>query len=159
VQGSIDVVIDIVGGSQTVDLLDLLRPGGRYAVAVAIGGPIAEIDLRIVYLKDLSLLGCTVQDHEVFENLVGYIERNEIRPVVCKTYPLSAIAEAQEDFLSKRHTRKLVLLPPSATSAHTTTDTNGTEAVQRKSSQIDLFRPAAAKPKRWISLQRRGALR
>lgn len=87
-QGSIDVVIDIVGGSQTADLLCLLRPGGRYAVAGAIGGPIAEIDLRTVYLKDLSLFGCTFQDDEVFENLVGYIERNEIRPVVSKTYPV-----------------------------------------------------------------------
>ncbi|GAA1790918.1 alcohol dehydrogenase family protein [Pseudarthrobacter sulfonivorans] len=127
---SVDVVIDIVGGSQTADLLDLLRPGGRYAIAGAIGGPLAEIDLRTVYLKDLSLFGCTFQDDEVFDNLVGYIERNEIRPIVSKTYPLSAIAEAQEDFLSKQHTGKLVLLPPSVLRAGTTPDTITTEAAQ-----------------------------
>ena len=93
-------------------LLDLLRPGGRYAISGAIGGPLAEIDLRTVYLKDLSLLGCTFQEDEVFENLVGYVERGEVRPVVSATYPLSEIARAQEDFLAKKHTGKLVLVPP-----------------------------------------------
>ena len=45
-RGSVDLVIDLVGGSQFPHLLDLLRPGGRYAVSGAIGGPVAEIDLR-----------------------------------------------------------------------------------------------------------------
>jgi NADPH:quinone reductase-like Zn-dependent oxidoreductase len=48
----------------------------------------------------------------VFENLISYIERGEIRPLVAKTYPLKDIAQAQEDFLSKRFTGKLVLIPP-----------------------------------------------
>ena len=107
-----DVVIDLVGGPQFSQLLDLLRPGGRYAVAGAIGGPIAEIDLRTLYLKDLSLFGCTFQEDEVFENLIGYVERGEIRPVVSRTDPLGEIAQAQEDFLSKGHIGKLVLIPP-----------------------------------------------
>ncbi|MGF1612180.1 MAG: alcohol dehydrogenase family protein [Kiloniellales bacterium] len=110
---SIDVVVDLVGGPQWPRLLDLLVRGGRYATAGAIAGPIVELDLRTLYLKDLSIFGCTYQDEVVFENLVGYIERNEIRPVVAKTYPLSEIATAQRDFVAKRHTGKLVLIPPS----------------------------------------------
>lgn len=111
-RSSVDVVIDIVGGRQAANLLELLRPGGRYAIAGAIDGPHAEIDLRTIYLKDLRLLGCTFQDDEVFENLIGYIERNEVRPVVSNTYPLADIARAQQDFLDKKHTGKLVLIPP-----------------------------------------------
>ncbi|MEO9094138.1 MAG: alcohol dehydrogenase family protein [Microbacteriaceae bacterium] len=114
-QNSLDVVIDVVGGAQTAQLLELLRSGGRYVIAGAIGGPHATIDLRTIYLKDLSLLGCTFQDDVVFENLIGYIERNEFRPVVSKTYPLAAIASAQQDFLSKQHAGKIVLLPPAVT--------------------------------------------
>jgi NADPH:quinone reductase-like Zn-dependent oxidoreductase len=109
---SVDVVVDLVGGAQFPRLLDLLRPGGRYAISGAVGGPITEIDLRTLYLKDLSLLGCTFQEDDVFENLVGYVERGEVRPVVARTYRLDEIARAQEDFLAKRHTGKLVLLPP-----------------------------------------------
>ena len=111
-RSSVDVVIDLVGGPRFSQLLDLLRPGGRYAIAGAIGGPIAEIDLRTLYLKDLSLFGCTFQEDEVFENLIGYVERGEVRPVVSRTYPLDEIARAQEDFLKKEHIGKLVLVPP-----------------------------------------------
>lgn len=110
-EGSIDVVVDLVAGDQWPSFLDVLRRGGRYATAGAIAGPLAQIDVRTLYLKDLTLFGCTFQEDEVFENLVSYIEAGEIRPLVAQTYPLSEIAKAQEDFLAKKHTGKLVLVP------------------------------------------------
>ncbi|MFO1049033.1 MAG: zinc-binding dehydrogenase, partial [Geminicoccaceae bacterium] len=109
---AVDVVIDVVGGHAMPRLLDLLVRGGRYAVAGAIAGPMAQIDLRTIYLKDLSLMGCTFQDDEVFANLVSHIEAGAIRPIVARTYPLAEIVRAQQDFLSKAHTGKLVLIPP-----------------------------------------------
>ena len=111
-RASVDVVIDLVGGPRCPQLFELLRGGGRYAISGAIGGPLAEIDLRTIYLNDLSLFGCTFQEDEVFANLIAYVERDEVRPVVSRTYPLHAIARAQEDFLKKEHVGKLVLIPP-----------------------------------------------
>jgi len=49
----------------------------------------------------------------MFTNLIGYIERKEICPLVEKKYPLQYIKKAQEGFLSKKYTGKLVLIPPS----------------------------------------------
>jgi NADPH:quinone reductase-like Zn-dependent oxidoreductase len=109
---SIDVVIDLVAGPKWSELLDVLRRGGRYAVAGAIAGPLVELDVRTLYLKDLTFFGCTFQDRIVFENLVSYVEHGEIKPLVSKTYPLSEIHQAQEDFIAKKFTGKLVLLPP-----------------------------------------------
>ncbi len=109
---SIDVVIDLVAGPAWPTLLELLTRGGRYVTAGAIAGPLVELDVRTLYLKDLTLVGCTFQEDAVFENLVSYIENGEIRPVVAKTYPLADIAAAQRDFLAKKFTGKLVLLPP-----------------------------------------------
>ena len=60
-QESVDVVIDVVGGAQFPSLLKVLRRRGRYAVAGAISGPVVELDLRTLYLKDLRLLGCYPQ--------------------------------------------------------------------------------------------------
>ena len=111
-ENSVDVVIDVVGGEDWPNLLRVLRQGGRYAIAGAIAGPIAEIDLRTLYLKDLTLYGCTFQEDEVFTNLISYVEAGEIRPIVAKTYPLNEIHRAQEDFLSKAHLGKLVLIIP-----------------------------------------------
>jgi NADPH:quinone reductase-like Zn-dependent oxidoreductase len=108
---TVDAVIDVVGGRQFPALLDILRRGGRYAVAGAIAGPSVELDLRTLYLKDLHLLGCTVLEPEVFGNLVRYIERGEIRPLVAAVHPLRDIVRAQQEFLSKRHIGKIVLIP------------------------------------------------
>ena len=109
---SVDAVIDLVAGPSWPGLLDILRRGGRYATAGAIAGPLVALDVRTLYLKDLTLLGCTFQEDAVFENLVAYIERGEIRPLVAKTFPLSDIRRAQEEFLAKTFVGKLVLIPP-----------------------------------------------
>lgn len=108
---TIDVVIDVAGGPQWAELLDALKRGGRYAVSGAIAGPMVELDLRTLYLKDLRLLGCTILEPQVFANLVGYIERGEIRPVLAGTFPLKDIVRAQQEFLAKGFVGKLVLLP------------------------------------------------
>ena len=108
---SVDAVADVVGGAQFGELLSVLRRGGRYAVAGAIGGPIVPLDLRTLYLKDLRLCGCTVLDDGVFEALVSYIERGEILPLLAGVHPLKDIVLAQQEFLQKRHVGKIVLIP------------------------------------------------
>ncbi|MFT6407071.1 MAG: NADPH:quinone reductase-like Zn-dependent oxidoreductase [Arenicella sp.] len=112
-ENTVDVVIDLVAGPKWPSLLEVLKRGGRYATSGAIAGPMVELDMRTLYLKDLSFYGATFQPDEVFENLVGYIERGEIKPVLAKTYRLSDIVNAQQDFLEKKHTGKLVLIPGS----------------------------------------------
>ena len=109
---SIDVVVDLVAGPGWPALLDVLVRGGRYITAGAIAGPMVELDVRTLYLKDLTLYGSTFQDDAVFENLVGYINRDEIRPLVSATFALAEIAEAQQQFLDKKFFGKLVLIPP-----------------------------------------------
>lgn len=107
-----DVVVDVVAGPRWGALLTVLRRGGRYVTSGAVAGPIVELDVRTLYLKDLTLLGATYQPPDVVADLVGYIERGEVRPLVHATYPLSDIARAQADFLTKEHVGKLVLVPP-----------------------------------------------
>ncbi len=107
-----DAVIDVVGGSDWPMFIEALRPGGRYAVSGAIAGPMVEADLRTIYLNDITLYGCTYQPAYVFGALVDMINQGKIRPLVSKTYPLSEIATAQEDFVSKTYPGKLVLIPP-----------------------------------------------
>lgn len=107
-----DVAIDVVGGPGWGAVIEALVPGGRYAVSGAIAGPVVEVDLRTIYLNDLTIFGCTFQPAEVFARLVGIINAGLIRPLVAQTYPLREIATAQADFAAKRFAGKLVLLPP-----------------------------------------------
>lgn len=108
-EDAFDVVLDLVGGPRWPGLLDALVPRGRYVTSGAIAGPIVELDLRTLYLKDLALIGSTRQDARVFTDLVRYIEAEEIRPVVAQTYPLSQLRAAQEAFLDKSHMGKIAI--------------------------------------------------
>ncbi|MDV7105530.1 alcohol dehydrogenase family protein [Vibrio sp. TH_r3] len=111
---SVTVVIDLVAGEQWSDFLEVLTPKGRYAVSGAIGGAMVELDVRTLYLKDLSFFGCTVLEPEVFPNLVNVIEQRKIKPLVAQTFALNEINEAQATFLQKKHIGKLVLKVNSA---------------------------------------------
>ncbi len=106
---SMDVVVDLVAGDKLPALLDVLRPKGRYAIAGAVGGPMVDLDMRTLYLKDLSFFGCTVLEPEVFGNLVKRIETGVIEPLVAATFPLREINAAQVAFGDKAYTGKIVL--------------------------------------------------
>jgi NADPH:quinone reductase-like Zn-dependent oxidoreductase len=108
---AIDVVVDNVAGPGFGTLLAALRRGGRYVSSGAIAGAAVALEMQTFYLRDLTLIGCTAWDEPVFGNLISYIERGEIRPLVAMTYPLDAIADAQTAFLKKEHVGKIVLIP------------------------------------------------
>ena len=109
---SIDVVIDLVAGERWQSTLNVLKNGGRYITSGAIAGPFVELDVRTLYLKDLTIMGATYQDKICFENLIKYIEGKRIRPLVAKSFPLKKIKEAQKMFLKKQFVGKIVLEIP-----------------------------------------------
>ena len=110
--GKCDVVADVVGGDAFPMVIDLLCRGGRYVASGAIAGPIVQLDLRALYLKDLEMHGATVMPVGVFARLVKYIENEEINPLLAKTFPLQEIHAAQKAFLEKKHFGNIVLRPP-----------------------------------------------
>ena len=71
-----------------------------------------EFDMRDMYLKDITLMGCTAWDVTVFPNLISCIEKSEIKPLLAVTYPLARIADAQRAFQEKGFVGKIVLVPP-----------------------------------------------
>ena len=107
----ITVVADVVGGDQWASLIDVLERGGRYTIAGAIAGPIVPLDLRTLYLRDLTFTGSTVIPQSVLRNIVTYIERGDIKPMLAATYPLKELRTAQAAFIAKEHTGNIVVVP------------------------------------------------
>ena len=99
--GGADVLADVVAGEQFASLFEVIRRGGHYTTAGAIAGPIVPLDVRTLYLNDLTMHGCTVLEPAVFANLVRYIEDGEIQPIVAGTFPLRDLADAQRAFMAK----------------------------------------------------------
>lgn len=107
----IDVVADLVGGAIFNDLLRILRAEGRYTTAGAIAGPVVQLDLRTMYLKQLALHGSSQGTRGDFRRIVRYIEEGRIKPLVGGVYPLSEFHRAQGDFMAKSFVGKLVVVP------------------------------------------------
>lgn len=104
-----DAVIDLVAGPRRPDMIAGLRRGGQYVTAGAIAGPIVELDVRSLYLRDLTLFGSTYQYDNVLPDVIGYIERDELKPVIAREFPIKEIRAAQEAFLKKTHIGKIVI--------------------------------------------------
>ena len=109
-QDTVTVVADVVGGAYWPTLIDALARGGRYTCAGAIAGPMVEMDLRTFYLRDLTFTGATIVPPGVFADLVGYIERGEVKPLLAQTFPLKELHAAQEAFIAKQHIGNIVVV-------------------------------------------------
>jgi NADPH:quinone reductase-like Zn-dependent oxidoreductase len=107
----IDVVADLVAGPHFNDLLRILRPEGRYTTAGAIAGPVVELDLRTLYLKQLQINGSSQGRRSDFRRLLGHVLAGRIRPLLHATYRLSDFHHAQRDFMGKDYVGKLVVVP------------------------------------------------
>ena len=107
--GGVDTLADVVGGPMFAELFATVRRGGHYTVAGAIAGPVVGLDLRTLYLRDITMHGCTVAPPHVFANLVRYIETGQLAPLVAASYPLDRLRNAQEDFLRKDHVGTIVI--------------------------------------------------
>ncbi|MEB3830844.1 alcohol dehydrogenase family protein [Phormidium sp. CCY1219] len=107
----ISVCVDVVGGDYFEVIFKALSIGGRYVTAGAIAGPLVSLDLRDLIYKDVEMKGATRLEAEVFQRLVGYIDRGLLKPQVAKVFPLSEIKAAQKFFQSKRFFGKVAIVP------------------------------------------------
>ena len=107
----VDVVADVVAGATWPQLIGALARGGRYTCAGAIAGPMVEFDIRTFYLRDLTFTGATVVPPGMFADLVGYIERGEVKPMLAEVHALENLREAQASFIAKRHVGNIVVKP------------------------------------------------
>ena len=107
----VDVALDVVGGPGFSELVATLQTSGRLAVVGAIAGPMVQVDLRQIYLRQRHIIGSTMHTKQTFGRLVELARRGAVGPVVAETYPLSRFAAAQAAFGRKDFVGKLVLRP------------------------------------------------
>jgi NADPH:quinone reductase-like Zn-dependent oxidoreductase len=94
----VDVVIDSVGSATWDSSLKCLGKAGRLATCGATAGPVAEMDLRVLWRKQIHLHGSTMANDREFRAVMALLGTGKLRPVVDRVFPLSE-AQAAEMYL------------------------------------------------------------
>lgn len=107
--GGLDAVLDVVAGAGLTEGLEVLRDGGRWIVAGALGGADPHLDVRRLYTRNLVLVGSSMHTPAHFRALVEIARNGDVRPVIAATFALDDVHRAQAELATRRHIGKLVL--------------------------------------------------
>jgi NADPH:quinone reductase-like Zn-dependent oxidoreductase len=107
----VDVVIDIVGGSTWKRSLNSLAKNGRLVTCGFTTGFLCEVDIRQIYLNQLSIIGSTGGNRVELLKILKFIQEGKLKPIVDRTIPLKDASKAHEIMEKGQNLGKLVLIP------------------------------------------------
>jgi NADPH:quinone reductase-like Zn-dependent oxidoreductase len=115
----IDVILDLVGAKYLMDDIDILNEKGRLMLVGLTGGTRAELDLSVVLRKRLSIIGTVLRSRSLSERevltasfnreILPLFEKNELRPVLDRVYPVEEVREAHTRIENNENFGKVVL--------------------------------------------------
>ena len=107
----VDVVVDNVGSATLNTSMKVAARGGRIVIIGNTSGPHAEIDLRYIFSKQISLIGSTMGSHQDFREINALLWSGKLKPVIGRVMPLSEGSEAMAMMERGDHFGKIVLVP------------------------------------------------
>ncbi|MDE2762139.1 MAG: zinc-binding dehydrogenase [Gemmatimonadota bacterium] len=109
----VDLCLDSVGEAIWPQLLRALAVGGRLVSFGATTGPAGKIDIRLLFWRQLSILGSTMGTRAEFREAMDMVFRGVVTPPVHAVLPLSEARRAHELLEAGNVFGKLVLAPGS----------------------------------------------
>ena len=106
-----DSIIDNVGAKTWSKSLKLASQGGRIITVGNTTGPIAETDIRYIFVKQLSILGSTMGSHDDFDKVLELLSKKAIKPIIDSIIPLAEGKSAYERMNTGTHFGKIVIKP------------------------------------------------
>ena len=85
----VDVVVDNVGQATINQSMLAVARGGRVVIVGNTSGPTAQIDMRYIFGKQISLIGSTMGSHQDFRDIVKLVCTGRLKPVIDRILPLS----------------------------------------------------------------------
>ncbi|MBS1486293.1 MAG: zinc-binding dehydrogenase [Bacteroidetes bacterium] len=107
-KGGFDLIIDSAGGDQINNFIKILRPSGKIVFYGATNGVPSKLDLYRMFWNQLSLLGSTMGNDQEFDEMLVFVSKHQIRPVVDSIRPFSKLAESFADIAKPDKIGKIV---------------------------------------------------
>lgn len=100
--GGIDVVLDGAPAPSYANYVRAINPGARIVIYGSTAGDKFEVTATGIFLKSASIVGSQVGDPQDFKDMLAFIEKHGIKPIIEKSFPLAQAREALL-FLEKEH--------------------------------------------------------
>ncbi len=113
----VDVIVDCVGEATWKSSLQCAAKGGRIVTCGATSGPNPAEEIRLIFWKQLSILGSTMANDREFRTLLAAVAAGRLRPTIDRVYPFSRVAEAYARMEEGLQYGKIVLVPDSQMAA------------------------------------------
>ena len=97
------------GGPDYCSLLELVAPGGRIINYGATAGAPEKIDMFKVFWKQLQLRGSTMGSPDDFSDMLRFVEKHHLKPVIDAVHALEKTNQAIEQMRSSPQFGKYVL--------------------------------------------------
>ena len=91
-----------------------LTTGGRLVTFGATTGAQGVTDLRILFWRQLQLIGSTMASRSEFREMLRVALRGDLQPIIDSSFPLSEIGAAHERLESGEQFGKVVVTVPEA---------------------------------------------
>ncbi len=106
---SFDVILDSAGGSNFNEYLKLANPGAKIVMYGGTAGKMQNISPQILFWKHLSILGSTMGSPVDFSNMISFVEKYEVKPIVDSVHNMSDYKDAFDRIKSGEQFGKVVL--------------------------------------------------
>jgi NADPH:quinone reductase-like Zn-dependent oxidoreductase len=107
----VDVVFDSVGEATFTQNVRSLARLGRMVVYGATTGPKGEADIRLMFWKQLEILGTTMSNQAEFREVMELVFGGALEPVVDVAWPLERARDAHERLEAGEAFGNIVLVP------------------------------------------------
>jgi NADPH:quinone reductase-like Zn-dependent oxidoreductase len=105
----VDVVVDSVGGDGYAKSLASLVKGGRLVTCGATAGPRPQTDLARIFWNQLSVFGSTMGNMREFAEMLNFVSKRGVKPVIDQVFPLAEGAKALARMEEGKQFGKIVL--------------------------------------------------
>ena len=116
----VDVLLDMVAGPYMQKNLDSMALEGRYCIIAFLQGPTAELNMRVLLGRRLTITGSTLRPQStaekaeiaaaLAEHVLPLLSDGTVTPIIDSTFSLGDAAAAHTRMESSRHKGKLVLV-------------------------------------------------
>jgi NADPH:quinone reductase-like Zn-dependent oxidoreductase len=107
----VDIVFEHTGEATWPGSMSAVAKGGKIVTCGATSGFEAVCDLRVVFFKQISILGSTMGSLGEVLEVMGHVEAGRLKPVLDRTFPLAEVADAHRYLESREQFGKVVILP------------------------------------------------